>query len=67
MTDGLNRGAQRLLHHPEVPAGAKRDLRLLESAATSMDAALALLPRTMPWSVQPAIGFGASSSPRNGN
>jgi hypothetical protein len=62
MTEDANRRAQRLLHHPDVPAGAKRDLRLLESAAISIDAALARLPRTMPWSAQPAIVFAAMTT-----
>jgi hypothetical protein len=48
----------RLLFHSDVPDAAKDDIQLLASAETSMDAALARLPRPMPWFVQPSVLFG---------
>jgi hypothetical protein len=44
-----------LAQNAGIPEAAQRDLAMMTAVAQSMTGAIARLPRTMPWSVQPVV------------
>jgi hypothetical protein len=64
-TDDRNLVTEQLMQGPDLHDGARRnDTGFSASAAQSMADALARLPRTMPWSVQPAVIFRVTEDSR---